>query len=286
MLRDLLAYVLAPYPWHLAPMGYVREIAGIGRRAEQCAQSWRSLLQATKAHIARAASLRPSGGRVVVVGSGLWLDVPIKRLCAHFDHVTLVDIYHPLRVRRMARAHPKVELVQGDITGAVKPVFDYVRRRRTGPLPEGRAGVALNGPVDLVVSVNLLSQLAVIPRRYVAANQPSMPPHMLDDFGRSLVEGHLAWLRRAAASAVLVTDTEREEEAADGKTVRKTILEGVTLPAPDAAWSWEIAPRGSVYRDIAVRHRVAAYDTLPTFEPSLSDCDRAPETPEPAADST
>ena len=60
MLSDLLAFCLAPYPWYPAPMGYVRELSGMGRRNAQCVEAWRPHLEASKRAILAASSGRSS----------------------------------------------------------------------------------------------------------------------------------------------------------------------------------------------------------------------------------
>lgn len=259
MIQDLIEYLRAPYPWHLAPMGYVRELSGLARRAEQCADAWRPHLEATRRHIEAAVQGCKGQGTVLVVGSGLLLDVPIYMLSDRFRRVVLADIFHARQVRRVARDLANVELLQADITGVVEPAYDYARRRQTGPLPRGRPGLPNGEAFDAIVSVNLLSQLAPMPRQYIKAHRPAVPPKALHEFSKRIVEQHLAWLRRLRGQTVLIADYQREEQRNDGIMTCSNILEGIRLPEADASWAWDIAPLGSVYRDIEVRHRVAAY---------------------------
>lgn len=259
MLRDLAAFCLAPYPWHLAPMGYVRELSGIGRRNAQCGEAWRPHLEASQRAILAASEACALRRRVLVVGSGLLLDVPLAALSAAFDRVVLADIVQPWAVRRAVRPYGNVALLQRDMSGIAKPVYDYVRRGRPSPLPRRRVDDLLDGEFDLVVSVNLLSQLPVIPGDYLRARLPTLPPLAVAAFSRGVIEAHLDWLRRFGCPAALITDCERREEGDDGRVETKDLLEGVRLPPPEESWCWDIAPRGSVYRDLAVRHRVVAY---------------------------
>ncbi|MEM9269343.1 MAG: hypothetical protein AAGA78_10450, partial [Pseudomonadota bacterium] len=59
MLFDLFEYVSRPFPWHLAPMGYVREIRMTGRRARSSGAAWGSHLYATRRLIEESAELCP-----------------------------------------------------------------------------------------------------------------------------------------------------------------------------------------------------------------------------------
>src|SRR3546814_14518544 len=80
-----------------------------------------------------------------------------------------------------------------------------------------------------------------------------------DRLGRALVEAHLAWLRRLPCPAAIVFDRRVELVAPDGGVIAGfDPLMGADVPPADETWIWDIAPRGEVDRDHAVRHLVAA----------------------------
>ena len=259
MFRDLIEYLRAPYPWHLAPMGYLRELDGIGRRERQCAESWEPHLSATRRVVLQAAEACPPGGRALVVGSGLLLDVPLDALCRHFDEVILADIVQPQAVRGLLKGNDKVSLERVDITGIAKPVYDVVRNRKPGALPRAKVTLFHDRQIDFVASVNLLSQLSVIPCQYLRTGLPGLPPGQVTDFAKDLVKAHLRWLSGFAGRVALVTDHTRIEEGPEGTIEQRSIVEGVALPEGGARWTWDIAPRGSVFADLAVRHEVVGY---------------------------
>ncbi|WP_299625071.1 hypothetical protein [Pelagibius sp.] len=263
MLRQLLGPFAGAAAWHLAPMGYRREISGIAGRAAQCRESWHPHLEATKQVIETAAQACARRKTVLLVGSGLLLDVPLAHLSRSFERVILADIVHPRHTRKQARGYGNVELVQVDITDIARPVFDYVRKGRRGALPHGNPDHFLDQDIDLVASVNLLSQLAFIPCSYLRAKRPSLPRDDLERFERQIVETHLRWLARFAGRVALITDYKREEQGSDGTLCRKNILGGLVLPPFEESWTWRIAPRGTVFHDLDVRHKVAAYSDFP-----------------------
>lgn len=263
MLGRLLGPFAGAAAWHLAPMGYRREISGIAGRAAQCREAWGPHLEATRRVIETAAQGCARRKTALLVGSGLLLDVPLARLSGAFERVILADIVHPRQTRKQARGHGNVELVQVDVTDIARPVFDHVRKGRRGALPSGRPDHFLDQDIDLVVSVNLLSQLAVIPCSYLRAKRPLLPRDDLERFERQIVEAHLRWLARFAGRVALITDYEREEQGSDGTLCRKNILGGLELPPFEEGWTWRIAPRGTVFRDLDVRHKVAACSDFP-----------------------
>lgn len=259
MLRDLLEYVRNPYPWYLAPMGYVRELTGIADRARDLALEWRDHLERSRSIIEESAETCSGRGTVLVVGSGNLLDVPLEMLCRRFGRVVLLDILHSHAVRRAVRGHRNVELITADVTGVAHSVFQAARARYVHTLPKSVPPGLDARTFDLVVSVNLLSQLGVVPCNFLKGHCPAIPPARLSAFTRDLIETHLQWITDRGHRTCLITDVARIETLSSGDVIEKDIVEGVRLPEPDAAWSWQIAPEGRIYRDRAAVHHVQAY---------------------------
>lgn len=271
MLLDLVEYARAPYPWHLAPMGYVREARLIATRARQLEPAWRSHLQATRQNIEASIDLCRQHNTVVVVGSGTLLDIPIDALRRTFGKVVLLDIIQSRATRRICKQWSNVELLTLDATGVAQPVYAAARQNDVTILPKSTPPTLKGQPVDLIISANLLSQLSVIPRSFLQGHCPQIAPARLSAFSRDLVEAHLHWLTQSATHVCLISDVVRIEEA-NGAAIQTNIVENVDLPAPDEVWDWHIAPKGSVYRDRGVTHRVHAYrDFRPQGLPSATD---------------
>lgn len=264
MLRDIVEILRSPAPMYLGPMGYLRELAGIARRAEECREEWQPHLSRTRQVIEHAALACSQHDSVLVTGSGLLLDVPVEMLARTFRRVVLVDIHHGRETRRAVRRLANVELVALDVTGVARACYRFARTGCCGSLPESRPPAIGDAPFDLAVSVNLLSQLAVMPRRYVLGHCPAYPPDTLRTFTRGLISSHRNWLARHGDRVCLVTDIERHEDHTDGRKVVVDLLDGVALGEPEESWTWFIAPLGKVFHDRAVRHRVAAWSDYPS----------------------
>lgn len=259
MLRDLIEFAQNPYPWHLAPMGYVREARLIAKRARDLEPAWSGHIQATRRCIEASVDLCRRRRTVVVVGSGALLDVPLDVLGRAFDRVVLLDIFHTRATRRAVRKRSNVVLLPTDVTGVVRRVFVAARRRAVGRLPKSDPPVLDVRDVDLIISVNLLSQLGVIPCNFLKGHHPAIPPAQLDAFTRDLIDAHLRWLVQSAERVCLITDVERTESLTGGAVIRKDIVAGVDLPRPDDMWDWRIAPLGGIYSDREVTHHVHAF---------------------------
>ncbi len=264
MLRDIAEILRAPAPLHLGPMGYLRELAGMARRAEECRKEWHSHLTRTRQVIEHAALGCGGHDSVLVAGSGLLLDVPVEMLSRTFRRVVLADIHHRRGTRQAVRHLANVELMTLDVTGVVRACYRFARTGCRGPLPEGRPPAIGDAPFDLAVSANLVSQLAVMPRRYVLGHSPAFPPDRLRRFARELIADHVDWLARHGDRVCLVTDVERHEHHADGRRLVVDLLDDARLGEPEETWTWFIAPQGKVFRDRAVRHHVAAWRDYPS----------------------
>lgn len=259
MLRDMMDYTRAPYSWHLAPMGYVRELRMIQSRGRELAPAWESHVGNTRRVIEESANASPRRGTVLVAGSGNLLDVPLAVLSRAFEEVVLLDIHHPAESRRAAARFANVKFISADVTGVAEDVFRAARRNQAESPPKCSPPVLRPEKFDLVVSVNLLSQLAVIPCNFLKGHCPAVSADALDTLTKDMVDSHLKWLSQTAVQACLVTDVERVETLTNGSVISKDIVGGADMPEPDERWDWNIAPLGGIFKDRSVIHRVRAY---------------------------
>ena len=116
--------------------------------------------------------------------------------------------------------------------------------------------------IDLVVSLNLLSQLPVTPINWLQ-EQGFDDGEALDNFGRDLIAQHLAWIEGFKGVRLLITDRRWEEKDPSGRVVTRTDpLYGIELPGPDKIWSWKVAPPGELSGPYWRENLVAAHISL------------------------
>ena len=262
-LRAWIDYLTTPVPRHVRRMGYVRELRALRARRNRCRSAWDSHLEHTRAVILDAAAQCEHRRSALIVGSGLLFDVPLKALSRQFESVVLVDIVHAWSVHRQAARFPNVRLLPIDVTGVVERCHDMARRQSSAPLPRGPVDCLAGERFDLVASINVLSQLPVVPNGYLSRRIRSLTDAQRTEFSRELVANHLDWLCSFPGIACLVTDLERLCYGDCGLVSREESLWGVALPEGGWDWLWDLAPRPEMYFDLDVRHRVGGYARFP-----------------------
>jgi hypothetical protein len=261
MLTDWLQHLITPPPLHLRELGLPRELTGIRRRSQRFRVAWQPHCDRSKALVEAAAGRCARRGRCVVIGSSWLNDVPLPALAAAFEEVVLIDLHHPLAARWEARRHPNVRLVAHDVTAALEAAWAAGQTR--SPLPRPLPTLPPDvGPADLLVSLNLLSQLPCLPESYLLRRR-SHPPAEVAAFCRHLVEAHLAFLRRQPGVVTLITDVELRTVDQSGSLVsQKDTLYGAPPPHPDETWDWVLVPRRSAHPHHAEILRVVGVTDL------------------------
>ena len=244
-------------------MGYVRELRALRARRNRCREAWRSHLEHTREVVLEAAARCERRRSALVVGSGLLFDIPLAELSRRFETVVLVDIVHAWSVHREASRFSNVRLVPLDVTGVVEQCHALARRSAPAPLPKRPVDCFAGEDFDLVASVNILSQLPVVPNGYMSRRVRSPTEAETREFSRSLVVNHLDWLCGFPGIACLITDLERQCHGDCGMVSREESLWGVTLPEGGRDWLWDLAPRPEMYFHLDVRHRVGGYANFP-----------------------
>lgn len=254
MLAEVLMWCLTPASLDARRTGHLTAAVSLWSRAFRCRGDWAEHEARCHAIVARAVESCETRRTCLVLGSGLVRDVPLPLLAERFERVILVDVVHLWPARLKARRHANVTLVDLDLTGTT----DLLLGRATG-LADPLARFAADPSIDLVISANCLSQLALQPVDRLATMSSSLRRRFAG-LGRRIVEGHLAALARFSGRVCLLTDSRGEDVDAGGRVVAtRDLLEGVSLPAADADWDWRLAPLGEWAADHAIVHRAHGF---------------------------
>jgi hypothetical protein len=258
MLAELIEYAITPCPRYARRMGYLFESIAIRARAARCSAAWAPHQERTRAIVRKALQRCQQRRKAIVLGSGPLLDVPLAELSAAFGEVVLVDVVHPLGAGWRRRRFANVQLMTADVTGVAEEVFRVARDPRA-TLPRARPTLLCDDQdVDLVASVNLLSQLPYLPVEYLQ-RKGEHAADAIHTFAHDVVAAHLDFLRRVPGVAALIADVEELTVDAKGKVVRRDdTLYGVPPPRGDEEWVWELAPRPEIHRQYSYHRRVVA----------------------------
>lgn len=237
-------------------MGFLTSTLQVQARYRRCRRAWEPHLAQTRRVILDAARHRPVRRKAVILGAGLLHDIPLRELAGMFREVILVDIVFPWSSRLTAARFRNVRCLAADVTGIVHALaLDPAL-----PLPDSTPALFLDDPeVDLTASVNLLTQLPIIPSRYLQRHRARDHVALAVWSGR-LQAAHLTYLRSLAGRVVLITDGEAMHRDRRGAIIERwSNLHGLELPSPSATWEWNLAPAPEADPEIDHVVQVAAY---------------------------
>ncbi len=245
MLSELFTYLTAPCPQYVRHMDYLSETIAMRRRYRRNHASWLPHLERSRRFVLDAAGRCANRSKVVILGSGLLLDVPLAELSAMFREVVLLDIVLLPEIRGTIKKYGNVKFIRNDVTNMAEKLYNNIQQG-VRELPGTAPGIShVIDNAGLVVSLNILSQLWVVPRAYALRKLQCIDEEQLDDWCRQIVESHYAFLRSLACPVCLVADHEFVKRDREGRIVsRGSTVAGLTLPEPQASWTWNIVPMG------------------------------------------
>jgi len=267
MIREAIQHLLTPANKEIKALGYLRETIAIGARYKRCRAAWAGHLEKCHHHILEAATELKEDATIMIIGSGALHDVPIDKLEQRGHKILLVDIVHPAKMRRKYKRNDQIIFFEHDVTGLIKPIFDRREFSASRDVARDIARGVERGverdikslpSSDLIISLNILSQLPINLMKYAAWKKLPLPPN----FENTLMRDHLALLQGHAPRQLIISDVERQywdngtiidTEPALPKEIRQN------LKSPLDIWDWHIAPKGELGKHISLLHKVACY---------------------------
>ncbi|MBF0465422.1 MAG: hypothetical protein HQK88_11660 [Nitrospirae bacterium] len=267
MIAEFLTYLTTPAPLYVKRMGYLKEAIAIEARYKRCKAAWSPHLENSKNFIINALKRCKAFRTVVVLGSGNLLDLPLLQLSQTFEKVILVDIVHLGKILKTIRKFTNVVSHSCDITETSEIIFNLIKNRTNTtehielPMPKMFHLPETQGNcTDLVISLNIFSQLTVMPREYILKNKASEDGTVLKRWENEVLEAHLDALMALKTNVCLITDFEFIERNHRTQSLNQYYtLTGINLPLPEKTWTWNIAPKGEISNDISIERKVAAF---------------------------
>jgi hypothetical protein len=233
-------------------MGYVKESIAIDARYKRCKKHWSTHLNKYKIFIEDAVKNIPVSSKIIIIGSGGLYDVPKDILIERKIDVTCIDIVPQNSIKRKVK---NFNFITQDITGLIEPVYHYVEDKEH--LPNSfTSHVILPFKPDLIISLNILSQLSINMMRYAQEKDCPLP----ESFEHNVIKAHLDWLFDQKTPIVLISDIERHYfKGKDCISSEKALPNLKKLMPPLDHWQWDLAPAGEIDKDIHVIHTVGAW---------------------------
>lgn len=247
-------------------MGFIKDQEGIMNRYLRESSQWKQHLEKTRNFISDSFA-HTEAETVAVLGSGWLLDVPLDHLVQRFRHVYLVDIHHPIQIRKLTADMKQVELIEADLSGgAIEKIWQYSRENLSSAQAELVLDkIPLDPPLahiqaDALISVNLLNQLDIILCDYILKQKPFQQED-LTPFRAAIQAFHLDWISKKPAC--LVTDILEEVVDKNGVKSSKALL---YTHLPEAMrqnrWWWDFDSLGTYHPGSRTRMEVQAIEWI------------------------
>lgn len=251
---------MAPCPQYIRHMGYVSEVIAMRSRYQRSRVSWKPHLDHSRRFIVSAAEKCRDRSKAVILGAGLFLDVPLEELSSLFREVVLVDIVFLPEARKSVRKFDNVKLVRHDVTNMAQKLYENIHRGHSELPKSTPTAPEIDENTGLVVSLNILSQLWVVPRMYALGKQPGLDEELVEDWCRQIVESHYVSLKSMPCTVCLIADHEAVKYDREGRIVsRISTVFDMELPASDASWTWNIVPMGDDHQYLSKELNVGAW---------------------------
>lgn len=234
--------------------GYTYQNVALKFRSSRCKQAWQSHIDECHQLIREELELvKPK--TVMVLGSGLLLEVPIDDLLARVEKIYLVDLVHSAKIRKLAQKHSKIELIERDLSSLLGFLKKGLGAFELKSIPWDKLPDWSLPKVDLVISANLMSQIPLI----ISESLP-MSTSVYNTFARRLRDQHVQRVCAQGERGLLFADFETRYIDRSGKQLK---LEDYKVSMIKfeyiKEWLWEISPYGETSKDYKVVMCVRAF---------------------------
>jgi len=229
-------------------LGYYNYQQGLIYRHLGQDEGWNSHLTNCRNYILNAVGIMKPA-KVTVLGSGWLLDLPLKEILEAGIQVSLIDIVHPPEAYNQAASLQGVELIEDDVTGGIVeelwekagklPFFRKLKTLEDLVVPVYK----LKGDPGLVISLNILSQLDVLPVEFLKKRSKAGEQDIFG-FRKTIQDNHLRFL--SGYSSILITDVSEVFTDSAGKTSDvPTVITKLPVGNRREEWTWDFDLRKS-----------------------------------------
>lgn len=262
MILESLEFLLTPTSPIARKYGFLYSSISLRHRYHRQKKSWLPHLKNCQDLFLETAKSLPQRKSVVVMGSAHLHEIPLHLLMDTFEQVTLVDVIHPLKHHLQAKRYSRLKLVTMDLTNALDKLHELNSLEDLNSLAKQLAGEKLfHFEADLIVSANLMSQLALLPLDAVE-KKIKRPLELTekDVICTQFAETHLKNLSACKGTKLIYSD--REVIYRDKSN---EIMYTGHYPVSFAGykklkeWHWMLAPLKEASKDYSIEMKIEAY---------------------------
>lgn len=259
MITELFTYMSSLLRASITPearaFGHLYESISLIQREKRCARYWLPHRTLCKEFIQENVQVSTGKSAVLILGSGPLHEIPVEFLAKNFKRVDMVDVVHLPEVQKQWAHLQNIRFITADVTDLEAEILRT--KRPVEKIPE----LFLKDQYDLVISANLMSQLAYHLRQFLEKKaQPLLDENALDAFANKVTENHFHYLKQFTCPVILITDIETHLLDKKDQLVEKTSpYVNFNFPTPTTTWWWNVAPIPEYSRELAVKMKVAAF---------------------------
>ncbi|HEX7676354.1 MAG TPA: hypothetical protein VF412_19420 [Bdellovibrio sp.] len=262
MLLESFEFLLTPTSPIARKYGFLYSSISLKHRYERCKKKWLPHLKNCQDLFTETANSLPQRKSVVVLGSAHLHEIPIHLLLQYFEKITLVDVVHPLKHHWISKRNPRVKLITQDLTEALQHLEKLQSLEDLHDLGKDLAGKELfKFEADLIVSANLMSQLALLPIDAIEKKlKRDLTVDEKDQICTDFAQTHLKNLDGCKGKKLIYADREVIYKDRDGKEIYKghypVDFKGYKKLKE---WFWELAPMGEASKEYAIEMKIEAF---------------------------
>ncbi|WP_374027873.1 hypothetical protein ACES2J_01800 [Bdellovibrio bacteriovorus] len=264
MIREAIEMIFTPATSVAKKYGFVYHSISLKHRFERCKKVWLPHLKNCQDTFLQVAKDLPQKKSVVVLGSAHLHEIPLHLLVDNFESITLVDVIHPLKHHWAAKRNSRLKLLTQDLGGSLHELENLKSLEDLNQLIQNLSAKQLfHFEADLIVSGNLLSQLALLP---MEALEKYMKKDLTlaekDQICTAFGEIHLKNLRQCSGQKLIYTDREVTYRNPQGEKIYQgsypVNFDGFTKLRE---WDWILAPLKEASKDYSIEMKVEAYSS-------------------------
>jgi hypothetical protein len=204
LIQEFLTYIFSNCSKEARVFGHLYESISIIEREKRRRLDWLDHRNHCKELIKNEISKLKLRNKILILGSGPLHEIPMEFIIDSFENIILVDIIHPKHIVKKFSSHPKVTLVEKDITAVERLLID--KQELIQIIPDD----FLDDSFDFVISANVMSQLALHITNYCSKNLAHKFTSLeLENYSLIISKNHYHYLKNFSCKVLLITDIEK-----------------------------------------------------------------------------